>query len=212
MSSYPIAVSVHEGDPLSRAGLSRFLEQRRGFVVLPEHVGTTFHRIGDVAVTLADPGDPAAMVRLRKLIIAMERKVVLVADGLDRAHLEAVVDAGLHSVVWRGDLSVETMGDAVRAAVRGDGNAPADLVARLWTQLRETRREAQSLVPSSARFSERELSVLRLIADGLDSREIAAELSYSERTIKGLLHDLMTRNNFRNRAQAVVHAVREGYI
>jgi DNA-binding NarL/FixJ family response regulator len=210
--SNPIVVSVHEGDPLSRAGVSKFLEQRRGFVVLPDSPGNRLGRIGDVAVTLADPADPDALVRLRKLIIEMDRKVVLVADRLERPQLESVVDAGVHSVVWREDLSAATVSEAVAAVARGEGNAPADLVSILWTQLREVRREVKSATPLRVDFSERELSVMRLIADGLDSREIAAELSYSERTIKGLLHDLMSRLNFRNRAQAVAYAVREGYI
>ena len=54
--------------------------------------------------------------------------------------------------------------------------------------------------------------MLRLIADGLDTCEIARRLAFSERTIKSILHDVTTRLQLRNRAHAVAYAVREGFI
>ena len=58
----------------------------------------------------------------------------------------------------------------------------------------------------------RERDVLRLLADGLDTRSISGTLSYSERTVKNVLHDLNTRLQLRNRSHAVAYAVREGLI
>jgi DNA-binding CsgD family transcriptional regulator len=60
--------------------------------------------------------------------------------------------------------------------------------------------------------SPRERDVLRLLADGHSTREIAIRLAYSERTIKNILQDLTTRLSLRNRTQAVAHAVRSGWI
>jgi DNA-binding NarL/FixJ family response regulator len=54
--------------------------------------------------------------------------------------------------------------------------------------------------------------VLRLVADGHATSHIARELSYSERTVKNIIHDVTTRLQLRNRAQAVAYAVREGLI
>jgi DNA-binding CsgD family transcriptional regulator len=54
--------------------------------------------------------------------------------------------------------------------------------------------------------------VLRLVADGLDTSEIAERLSYSERTIKNIIHDVTTRFHLRNRSHAVAFAVRQGLI
>ena len=51
-----------------------------------------------------------------------------------------------------------------------------------------------------------------LIADGHPTREVARQLSYSERTVKSVLHDVTTRLQLRNRAHAVAFAVREGFI
>jgi DNA-binding NarL/FixJ family response regulator len=54
--------------------------------------------------------------------------------------------------------------------------------------------------------------VLRLVADGLSTREIATKLCYSERTIKAVIQELTTRLYLRNRAHAVAYAVRNGWI
>jgi DNA-binding CsgD family transcriptional regulator len=54
--------------------------------------------------------------------------------------------------------------------------------------------------------------VLALIAAGHPTREVAAELCYSERTVKNVLHDVVTKLNARSRSQAVAFAVREGLI
>ena len=54
--------------------------------------------------------------------------------------------------------------------------------------------------------------MLRLVADGHDTAEIATELSYSQRTVKNILHDLTTRLQLKNRSHAVAYAVREGLI
>jgi DNA-binding NarL/FixJ family response regulator len=61
-------------------------------------------------------------------------------------------------------------------------------------------------------LSPREVDVLRLVADGLDTGEIADSLNYSERTVKNVLHELTTRLQLRNRSHAVAYAVREGLI
>ena len=62
-----------------------------------------------------------------------------------------------------------------------------------------------------AGLTERERDVLRLLADGLDTAEIAGQLAYSERTIKNIIHDLTTRLNLRNRSHAVAYAVKSAY-
>jgi len=54
--------------------------------------------------------------------------------------------------------------------------------------------------------------VLRLIADGCDTSEIANRLAYSERTVKNVLHDVTTRLQLRNRSHAVAYALRQGLI
>ncbi len=64
----------------------------------------------------------------------------------------------------------------------------------------------------SPHYSDRELDVLRLLARGLSTREVAHTLSYSERTIKNVIYGLTTRTGLRNRTHAVAVAVRIGLV
>jgi DNA-binding NarL/FixJ family response regulator len=90
---------------------------------------------------------------------------------------------------------------------------PSDLLARLLDQVGRLQR--QVLAPRGLVFAglnERETAVLRLVADGRDTAEIADELAYSERTVKNVLHDVTTRLQLRNRSHAVAYELREGLI
>ena len=95
----------------------------------------------------------------------------------------------------------------------GEGVIPTDLLGHLLGQVGRLQR--QVLSPRGLTFtglSDRESEVLRLIADGHDTNEIARQLSYSQRTVKNVLHDVTTRLQLRNRSHAVAYAVREGLI
>jgi DNA-binding NarL/FixJ family response regulator len=61
-------------------------------------------------------------------------------------------------------------------------------------------------------LTRREHAVLSLVAEGIPSREIAQRLAYSERTVKNILHDVLTKLDARSRSHAVAMAVREGII
>jgi DNA-binding CsgD family transcriptional regulator len=58
----------------------------------------------------------------------------------------------------------------------------------------------------------RELEILRLLSEGLNTREIGYRIRFSERTVKSALHSLMTRLRLRNRTHAVAFAIRNGYV
>ncbi|HEV8175200.1 MAG TPA: LuxR C-terminal-related transcriptional regulator, partial [Actinoplanes sp.] len=100
-----------------------------------------------------------------------------------------------------------------RSAAAGEAAVPPDLLCRLLNQVGQLQR--QVLAPRGLSFAvlaDREVEVLRLVADGLDTAEIATRLSYSQRTIKTVLHDVTTRLQLRNRSHAVAYALREGLI
>jgi DNA-binding NarL/FixJ family response regulator len=63
-----------------------------------------------------------------------------------------------------------------------------------------------------AGLSEREIDVLRMLAEGHDTAAIANSLAYSDRTIKNIIHDVTVRLNLRNRSHAVAYAVKSGLI
>ena len=93
----------------------------------------------------------------------------------------------------------------MRATLQGAGVLPSELLSGLLVAVRagDTR---------TSQLTNREEQVLRLIADGHATREVAEELCYSERTVKNVLHDVVTKLGARTRSHAVAHAVRAGLI
>ncbi|MEU6900475.1 response regulator transcription factor [Streptomyces virginiae] len=204
-----IPVEVHASDPLSFAGATGQLRRQPEIELVEEMAG----RPGTVAVLLVDALDEATPSRLRRLTRTEGTRVVLVANALREADLLQVVECGVRAIVWRREATEDRLLQAVRAAARGDGDLPSDLIARLITQVGSMQRSADRLpgVPASG-LVRREVDVLRLVADGLSTEEVAAKLAYSERTVKNVMHGFTTRLHLRNRAHAVAYALREGYI
>ena len=135
------------------------------------------------------------------------RVIVCSADASEDAVLSAL-QAGATGFLRKDTLTPEALAAAVQAAASGAGVLAPDLLGSL---LRGVTAESNGR-PSLARLTEREQQVLALIAKGHPTREVALELSYSERTVKNVLHDVVTKLNARSRSQAVAHAVREGLI
>jgi DNA-binding NarL/FixJ family response regulator len=212
MPIHTITVAVHAGDPLSRAGLTAHLQKQQAITVLNGTETEHEPELGDVAVMLLYQVDKESAMRLRKLAVDMNKRVVPVTDQLDESQLELVLDAGIHTIVWRHQATAEHLMKAVRSAYQGEGEVPPDLLIRLLAQLGRMRRHENRDAKPDAGLTERELRVLQFVAKGLNTNEIAAQLSYSERTVKGVLHDIMVRMQLKNRAHAVAFAIREGYI
>jgi DNA-binding NarL/FixJ family response regulator len=136
------------------------------------------------------------------------RVLVCTAEPSDDSVL-AALQAGAVGFLRKDTLTPDALAAAVQAAASGSGVVAPDLLGNL---LRGVTAEGINGRPALARLTEREQQVLALIAQGHPTREVALELSYSERTVKNVLHDVVTKLNARSRSQAVAHAVREGLI
>ncbi|WP_211469435.1 helix-turn-helix transcriptional regulator [Actinocrinis puniceicyclus] len=204
---YRIAVRVHSLDPISEAGILVQLRQR------PELRIAESGEAASVIVAIVDALDEAATRWLTALHRADGDPVVLVIGQLDPRATAAIAGSGVCGVLRRAEATPERLVRVVRAAAQGHGDMPPELVRHLLDQvslLSRTTLEPRGL--SFAGLTERERDVLKLIADGLSTREVAMKLSYSERTIKAVLQALTIRLNLRNRTQAVAYAVRNGWI
>jgi DNA-binding NarL/FixJ family response regulator len=194
---------------ISRAGLVSQLRPRPEILLLDE----ADLALARVAVVVSDSvGDDTLQV-LRSLRSRGVHQLVLVATQIDDGGLVCAVEAGVAGVVRRREASAERLVSVITAAASGDGSVPPDLLGRLLTQVGQLQRGI--LGPRGLTFSglaEREVEVLRLVAEGLDTAEIAAKLAYSQRTIKNVLHDVTSRMHLRNRSHAVAYALRNGLI
>lgn len=204
-----IAVYVYAHDPISQAGLASQLRTRPEIQVVDSDVDQAM-----VAIVVVDEVDEETT----RVVRAIQRtdgipRVVLVVTRLDDAGMLAGVEAGACGLLRRSEARPERLLEAIRSAATGDGSVPADLLGRLLEHVGRLQR--QVLTPrglTMSGLSEREIEVLRLVADGLDTAEIAGSLAYSERTIKNIIHDVTARLNLRNRSHAVAYAVRQGLI
>ena len=136
------------------------------------------------------------------------RVLVCTAEPSDDAVL-AALQAGAVGFLRKDTLTPDALAAAVQAAASGTGVSRRTCSATCSGRLAPT---APTAARALARLTEREQQVLALIAQGHPTREVALELCYSERTVKNVLHDVVTKLNARSRSQAVAHAVREGLI
>ena len=203
-----IPVFVYADDPISQAGIASQLRPRPEIVVIDDNVDAAA-----VAVVVCDSVDQ----QTANVVRAIQRngcpKVVLVAARLDDGGLLAATEVGVSGLLRRQEAQPERLIAAIQAAAAGDGTVPPDLLGRLLAQVGRLQRLV--LNPRGLTFSglsERELEVLRLVADGCDTAEIARRLCYSDRTVKNIIHDVVTRLQLRNRSHAVAYALREGLI
>jgi DNA-binding NarL/FixJ family response regulator len=204
-----IGVFVYAADPVLQAGIAGQLRAR------PDIQLTEVADIdsSDVAVVAADQADEEALRTVRALQNGGSLRVVLVLSQADDASLLAAVEAGVCGILRRAGATPEALESAVKAAAAGDGTVPPDLLGRLLEQVGRLQR--QVLAPRGLSFNgltDRETEVLKLVADGRDTTEIAQRLAYSERTIKNIIRDVTMRLNLRNRTHAVAYAVKEGLI
>ena len=198
----PITAFVYADDPVRQADLTRRLARIPDLTVVDDVDRAT------AAIVVADAVDShtAAVVR------AIQRdgcpKVIAVIECVDEDGVAMLVDAGCTGVVRAGAATPSRLRSAIAGVTAGDGTIPADLLAGLVSATHGGRR-----IETDEKFlSDREVQVLRLAADGLDTAEIARRLCYSERTVKNVIHDVTSRLRLRNRSHAVAYALREGLI
>ena len=207
--SESITLYLHAADPISMAGIASELRGRSDVRL----VGSDDAGNAEVALVVADEVDDETVRVMKTIQRSGCPRVVLVVTRIDDRSLLSAVEAGCCGLLRRAEATPSALIQAIKAAKNGDGTIPSDLLGRLLQEIGRLQR--QVLAPRGlnfAGFTDREIAVLRLVAEGLDTSEIARELSYSERTIKNVIHDVTSRLQLRNRSQAVAYAMREGLI
>ena len=110
------------------------------------------------------------------------------------------------------DSPIEDITHAIDVAVQGESMIDPAIATKLLDHVRATGRVNHHDNHASHELSVRELDVLRLLAEGRDNRDIAAELFISQSTVKHHISSILGKLGVGNRIQAAVLAVREGLI
>ncbi len=189
-----VRVAAWASDPIALTGLINHLKSRPELLVLPRT------RRGEAAVLVFAVGevDREAVAALRAAAAESPAAIVLVAGHVDPAHVGLLADCHVSAVLPR--TALDRLTGSVLAAARGRSSSLREQV------------EALAGEHGGAALTPREVDVLRLMAEGWDTAEIAGKLCYSERTVKNVIYAMTNRLNLRNRPHAVAYAVRAGVI
>jgi DNA-binding NarL/FixJ family response regulator len=204
------AVALQAQDPISHAGVASQLRSRPE-ISLVEWGGDD--PAPQVVVVVVDAVDEDVVRTLRHISRTSGARTVLVTTDIDEQKLVSAAECGVAGVIRRSEATPEHLVHVIGTVAHGAGHLPSDLVGRLLQEV--GRLQGQVLGPRGLHFTglaAREVDVLRLVAEGYDTADIAAKLSYSERTIKNVLHSVITRLQLRNRSHAVAYAMRQGLI
>ena len=203
-----LEVFISACDPVSREGI---VGQLRGHPVTAVDERELNPRV--VALVVVEEVDEKATQQIRSLKQRGLERIVVMATRVEDSGLLAAVEAGANGFLRRSQSTAARLVDTLRTTASGDGALPPDLLGRLMDQVGRLQR--QVLHPRGLTFtglSDREVKVLKLLAEGFDTVEVGHQLFLSERTVKNIVHDVTSRLNLRNRTHAVAYAMRQGLI
>lgn len=199
-------IAVCSTDPFVVLGIEHLLRADSTYTIVPAEASPEAR----VAVVVADEVDDETLMLLSRVARSSRAVVVLIVDQLESADLTRIVECRVVSVLARSSVTTDTLRAALDQAL-AERCPKDDLLTQLMNQLeRSTGGTLQPKASCPSLLSPRERDVLKLLADGLDTVEIAVMLAYSERTIKNIVHGLLNRLELRNRAHAVAFAMRVG--
>jgi two-component system, NarL family, response regulator DevR len=211
-----IRVAIIDDHEIVREGLKSILQSEPDFEVVAE--SDTAEGLGELIekthpdVVLLDarlPGISGAEA-CRGLVAAHpDIAVLMVSTYSDDQLVEECILAGAKGYVVK-DIERFSLKESIRAVARGQGAVSPEVAGKVLERLR-TKKESSSRV-SSMPLSERQLKILRLIAEGFSNREIASRVYLSENTVKSHVQEIFRKLGVRNRVEAALTASREGWL
>ena len=211
----PITVLLVDDHALVRQGVRAFLETQPDITVVAEAGGgeEAVRCAAEYApdVTLMDlimPGMDGVEATRRLKTRSPRTKVIVLTSYHDDEHVFPAIRAGALSYILK-EVGPDELADAVRKAAAGEAILHPRVAARVVRELHGSRGEAPN---AFHKLSDRELEVLKLIAEGNSNAEIAGSLYLSEKTVKSHVSNILGKLHLADRTQAAVYAWREGVV
>ena len=218
----PIRVLIADDHALFRRGLEMVLQGEAGL----ELVGQASD--GQEAVQLAGEVVPDVVmmdIRMPKITgieaarqmkeVAPSAKIVMLTISDEEEDLFEAIRAGASGYLLK-DIPLDELADSVRAVHGGQSLINPSMAGKLLTEFATlARRDAEEEPAKHApapKLTEREMEVLRLVARGLNNRDIAKELFISENTVKNHVRNILEKLQIHSRMEAVMVAVRQKLI
>ena len=136
-------------------------------------------------------------------------KIIMLTISDDEADLYEAIKAGASGYLLK-EISIDEVAAAIRSVAGGQSLISPSMASKLLTEFTNLAKKAdeRQAVPTP-RLTDRELEVLKLVAQGLNNREIAKRLFISENTVKNHVRNILEKLQLHSRMEAVMYAVRE---
>jgi DNA-binding NarL/FixJ family response regulator len=210
-----VRVLLVDDHDLFRTGLRSLLEEQGLSVIGEAANGTDAVRLVRTLapdVVVMDLKMPAMNgVEATRHITALSpltRVIVLTISEDDGDVLDAIV-AGACGYLLK-DSSISDVVTGIRSAAVGASLISPTIASKVLMRVRATTADVDMAELIRTELSDRELEVLKLIANGKDNAQIAAELVISPKTVKNHISNILMKLQIHNRIQAAVYAVRSG--
>jgi len=213
-----VRVLIVDDHDLFRAGLRQLLEEQERVHVVGEASG------GAQAVQLVSESAPDVVVmdlnmpgmsgveatRQISLLAPLTRVVVLTISDQDSDVMDAIL-AGACGYLLK-DASIQELMHGIETAAVGESLISPTIAAKVLRRVRSSSSQPEIERAIRAELSDREIEVLKLIANGKDNAQIAADLHISPKTVKNHISNILMKLQIDNRIQAAVYAVRSGIV
>lgn len=208
----PIKVLLVDDHEMVRIGLSAVLSTEEDLEVVGEAAsGADAFRLAReygpdvILMDLVMEGMDGVETTRRIMEMMPDCKVIVLTSYVDDDKLYPVIEAGAFSYLLKTSRASE-IADAIRAAARGQSVLEPQVAAKMMNRLRQPQRRAAA----HEELTEREMEVLRLIAQGKSNQEIADELFIGVKTVKFHVTNLLAKLGLEDRTQAAIYALKNG--
>ena len=211
----PVTVLIVDDHEVVRQGVRAYLGAQAEFEVLGEAdsgaaaVALAEEHVPDVVLMdLIMPGMDGVEATRKIKNVSPRTQIVVLTSYHEDEHIFPALQAGAISYVLK-DLGMEELAEAILKAAQGEATLHPRVASRV---IRELRGSKSDEVNPYSELTNREMEVLRLIADGMSNSRIAEELVVSEYTVKGHVSNILSKLHLADRTQAAVYAWQKGVV
>jgi DNA-binding NarL/FixJ family response regulator len=210
----PIRVTVVDDQELFRRGLTMLLGVEDDIEVVGEAgdgvAATDLAAAAVPDVILMDVRMPKrsgieACLAIKE--VAPTARIIMLTVSDEEADLYDAVKNGASGYLLK-DSSIDEVAQAVRVVADGQSLISPSMAIKLLDEFKQMSRSDRQQVPTP-RLTDRELEVLKLVAQGLNNRELGKRLFISENTVKNHVLNILEKLQLHSRMEAVMYAVRE---